>query len=462
MTKPHVLVIPVPAQGHVIPIMELARRLARNGVKVTFVNTEAIHKVVINNLLLEKDDYEDLIHMVSIPDGLEPWEDRGDLIKLTKSILESMPDKLEELVEKINKQDCNKVACIVADGFMGWALRVAKKMGIRTAAFWPAALTSQAINICYEKLIKDGIINNDGIPLNDDMIQLSETMPPIKPKNLPWMCFGDMVTKELLFQHAILIAEGAMLAERVICNSSIEMEPETFNQFPQLLPIGPLLASNRLANQTGHFWQEDSTCIEWLDQQSACSVLYIAFGSIANLNQAQFTELALGLELSHKPFMWVVRTNMVISFPDGYVERVGSRGKIVSWAPQQKVLAHPSVACIMSHCGWNSTIEGVTNGLPFLCWPCFADQFLNETYICDVWKTGLGFSKDDQGIITRGEIKCKVEKLLGDKSFKDKALEIQEKVTSSVRPGGSSHQNLCNFIRWIQEKATTNDHHDRV
>lgn len=162
MTKPHVLVIPVPAQGHVIPIMELARRLARNGVKVTFVNTEVIHKVVTNNLMLEKDDYEDLIHMVSIPDGLEPCDDRSDLIKLTKSILESMPDKLEELVEKINKQDCNKVTCIVADGFMGWALRVAKKMGIRTAAFWPAALTSLAINICYEKLIKDGIINNDG------------------------------------------------------------------------------------------------------------------------------------------------------------------------------------------------------------------------------------------------------------------------------------------------------------
>ncbi|KAI3779431.1 hypothetical protein L2E82_09149 [Cichorium intybus] len=303
-----------------------------------------------------------------------------------------------------------------------------------------------------------GSINNNGIPLNDDMIRLSETIPPIKPANLPWICVENMATKEILFQHTRVVAEWAVLAERVICNSSIALEPATFNQFPQMLPIGPLLASNRLANQRGHFWQEDSTCLKWLDQQSACSVLYIAFGSTTILNQTQFTELALGLELSNRLFMWVVRTGMIanetVTFPDGYVERVRSRGKVVSWAPQLKVLAHPSVACIMSHCGWNSTLEGVTNGLPFLCWPYIADQILNETYICDMWKTGLGFRKDEQGIITKEEIKCKVEHLLSAKSYKDRALEIKKKVRSSVKPGGSSHQNICNFIEWIHEKDT--------
>ncbi|KAI7735108.1 hypothetical protein M8C21_033767 [Ambrosia artemisiifolia] len=77
------------------------------------------------------------------------------------------------------------------------------------------------------------------------------------------------------------------------------------------------------------------------------------------------------------------------AYPDGYMDRVGSRGRIVSWAPQQKVLAHPSIACFMSHCGWNSTLEGITNGIPFLCWPYFCDQYCNESYICDIWKTGL-------------------------------------------------------------------------
>ena len=140
------------------------------------------------------------------------------------------------------------------------------------------------------------------------------------------------------------------------------------------------------------------------------------------------------------------------AYPDGYVERLGSRGRIVSWAPQQKVLAHPSVAWFVSHCGWNSTLEGVTNGLPFLCWPYFADQFHNETYIRDIWKTGLGFNKDEAGIITRGEIKSKVEQLLGENTFRAKALDIKENVTSSIREGRCSHKNLSNFVEWIHDR----------
>ncbi|CAH1413197.1 unnamed protein product [Lactuca virosa] len=305
----------------------------------------------------------------------------------------------------------------------------------------------------FQKLIDDGIINNNGIPINDQMIQLSENMPPLKSTNLPWTCFEDLGTVKAFFQVVVEAVEAASLTEWFLCNSTTELEPAAFSLYPQLLPIGPLLASNRHADQTGHFWQEDSTCLAWLDQQPSCSVIYVAFGSFTIFNQTQFEELALGQELSNRPFLWVVRPGMTkettASFPDGYVERVGSRGRIVSWAPQQKVLAHPSVACFVSHFCWNSTLEGVTNGLPFLCWPYFADQFHNESYIRDIWKTGLGFNKDEAGIITRGEIKSKVEQLLGDNSFKAKAMDIKEKVTSSIKEGGCSHKNLGNFIEWI-------------
>ncbi|GKA81022.1 hypothetical protein Tco_0787714 [Tanacetum coccineum] len=90
MAKPLVLIVPSPAQGHVIPTMELAQRLIEQGVKVTFINTEATHKVMTKNWS-KKDGHEDLMQMVSIPDGLEPWEDRNDWGKLIKSILQSMP-----------------------------------------------------------------------------------------------------------------------------------------------------------------------------------------------------------------------------------------------------------------------------------------------------------------------------------------------------------------------------------
>ncbi|KAI3813254.1 hypothetical protein L1987_17974 [Smallanthus sonchifolius] len=454
MAQPHVLVIPYPAQGHVIPIMELAQRLVEQGIRVTFINTEVNHKLVASNWL-DKDRFGHLMQMVSIPDGLEPWEDRSDLCKLTLSILQTMPRKLEELIETINKED-SKVTCVIADDCMGWAVRVAKKMGIRRAAFWPASVATLASMLSFQKLIDDRIINEKGIPLKDETIQLSETMPPIKPENLGWACFKDVATIESSFQLVKEAEEASRLTEWFICNSSTELEAAAFSLYRQLLPIGPLLASNRRADQAGHFWQEDPTCLTWLDQQQPCSVIYIAFGSFTIFNKTQFEELALGIELSNKPFLWVVRPGMTkettTDYPDGYMERVSSRGRIVIWAPQQKVLAHPSVACFMSHCGWNSTLEGVTNGLPFLCWPYFADQFHNETYICDIWRTGLRLEKDETGFFTREEIKSKVEKLLSDETFRVKALDIKEKITSSVRKGGRSHRNLSNFIEWIQER----------
>jgi hypothetical protein len=60
-----------------------------------------------------------------------------------------------------------------------------------------------------------------------------------------------------------------------------------------------------------------------------------------------------------------------------------------------------AVACFMSHCEWNSTMEGVQNGVPFLAWPYFADQFINEAYICDVWKVGLRAEADETALITQ-------------------------------------------------------------
>ncbi|KAL0014722.1 hypothetical protein SO802_001791 [Lithocarpus litseifolius] len=123
---------------------------------------------------------------------------------------------------------------------------------------------------------------------------------------------------------------------------------------------------------------------------------------------------------------------------------------MVGWAPQQQVLRHPSVACFFSHCGWSSTMEGVSNGIPFLCWPYFADRFLNRSYICDVWKVGLGLDRNESGIITQGEIKSKVEQLLGNEKLKASALDLKNIVMASIKEGGGSHKNLKNFIDWMK------------
>lgn len=119
----------------------------------------------------------------------------------------------------------------------------------------------------------------------------------------------------------------------------------------------------------------------------------------------------------------------------------------MSWVPQQKVLAQPSVGVFMPHCGWNATTEGLSNGIPFLCWPYFADQSMDQSYICDVWRIGYSLERDGNGIIVRDEVKKKVDCLVGDKGVKSRAMELAEMAKKAVDNGGASWQNLNGFIR---------------
>ncbi|KAK1359976.1 UDP-glycosyltransferase 83A1 [Heracleum sosnowskyi] len=453
MGNPHILAIPYPSQGHVIPLMELSLQLVKKGFKVTFVNTEFIHKRVLSALSKE-DSVGELINLVSIPDGMEPWEDRSDLGKLCQDIFRVMPGELEKLVKDIKRTDDNEITCIIADENLGWALEVAEKMKIKKAAFWPGSAAVLALIFSIPNLIQDGILDSDGTILRHEMITLTSTMPAMNPKQFAWASLGNSNTERIIFNLLGETNRNVKLADRIICNTSYELEPAALALFPEILPIGPLLADHQLGKSSGYFWPADASCLAWLDQQPYQSVIYVAFGSITIFDQKQFEELALGLEVAKRPFLWVVRPDTMDEKSDMFLKvvmaRIGKCGRTVGWTHQQAVLNHPSVGCFLSHCGWNSTMEGLSNGVPFLCWPYFADQFLNQTYICDVWKVGLSLDKDASGIITRGEIKNKVETLLNDKEFKERALIHQEKVTSGTQDNGYSDKNMSNFIEWME------------
>ncbi|KAG8384627.1 hypothetical protein BUALT_Bualt04G0137600 [Buddleja alternifolia] len=421
MGKPHVMAIPYPAQGHVIPLMEVAQCLANNGVKVTFVNTEFNHKRVVE-AISQTGGVHELISLVSVQDVMESWEDRNDHGKLADAMINIMPQRLQNLIEKINGTESDEITCVITDIYMAGAMDVAEKLGT---------------------------------PLKNQLIQLSPSMPEMSTQNFAWSCFPDLTMQKLIFQAILVNNKLAELAQYLICNSSHDLEPGALDFLPNSLPIGPLLASNRLGKPSGHFWPEDSSCLEWLDQQPISSVIYVAFGSFTVFNEVQFQELASGLELTNRPFLWVVRQDITQdideAYPVGFKERVKNRAKMVDWAPQQQVLSHPSIACFLTHCGWNSTTEGVSNAVPFLCWPYFADQFLNQGYIVDHWRVGLGLERDENGIIKQEEIKDKVEKVLSDGSFRTRVLELKEKTIAGVAEGGSSLKNFDKFIDWIKE-----------
>ncbi|OIW05413.1 hypothetical protein TanjilG_28878 [Lupinus angustifolius] len=441
MGIPHFLAIPFPVQGQVNPVMQFCHVLSKLGYKVTFLHTEFSYKRWNRTISTEKDNSE--INFVTFPDGLGPEDDRSDIMKVLFSMNNTMPDLFPKLIEEINGLDTeNKISCMIVTMNMGWAIEVGHKLGIKGAFFFAASASSLASCYCIPKLIDDGIIDSNGIPTKKQEIQLAPNMPNMDTADLPWLSLGKtFFTNQLVPEMQIMMKFG----EWWLCNSAYDLEPGAFSLSQRFLPIGPLM---EIESNKSSFYEEDTTCLDWLDQHPSKSVIYVSFGSLAVMEPNQFNELALGLDLMNKPFLWVIRPgNDNNAYPN---EFNGSKGKIVSWVPQKKVLNHPAIACFISHCGWNSTIEGLCSGVPFLCWPFFSDQFLDKSYICDVWKVGIGLEKDENGLIRKEEIEKKVDQVLGCDEIRARSLKLKEIAINNIQEGGKSLKNLEKFLNWAE------------
>lgn len=149
-----------------------------------------------------------------------------------------------------------------------------------------------------------------------------------------------------------------------------------------------------------------------------------------------------------------------------YEERVQGKGIIIrGWAPQVLILSHPAVGGFMTHCGWNSTLEGVAAGVPMITWPMFAEQFYNEKLIVQVAGTGVGVGvercvnwgeEEDVGVLVRSEdVRAAIERLMdrGEEAEKRRrrARILGEAAKRAVEEGGSSYRNMSLMIRHVRK-----------
>ncbi|GAB2234997.1 hypothetical protein Drorol1_Dr00004273 [Drosera rotundifolia] len=221
----------------------------------------------------------------------------------------------------------------------------------------------------------------------------------------------------------------------------------------QILPIGPFHKLAPKSTSSNSLLKEDTSCISWLDKQKPKSVLYISFGSLAKITAPEFMEAIWGLEASEQPFLWVIRPGLVIGgqswdqlLPESFQETVQKRGCIVSWAPQTQVLAHQAIGGFWTHCGWNSTLESICEGVPMICKPSFGDQFVNTKCITSVWKVGLDL-KDNK--IERGEIERCVRRLMAENEgdeLRQRAAILKEKAELCLKEEGSSLKYLNKLV----------------
>ncbi|KAL8518398.1 hypothetical protein ACS0TY_009690 [Phlomoides rotata] len=453
---PHVLAVGVPAQGHVKPLMKLCRQIAKQGIKVTFVNLQSIHDKIVAAAAEEVE--EGNLILTPIPDTRSP-EEQSDSFNM-EPFKRTLPASLMDLIHRINGADPDeKITCVIADLTFEWILDIAPKMGAEPFGFSSPSAASMAMVFHLPKLLQDGILDPIGNIKKGEIVSLSDDIPAWGEDEFGWSFPSNPRAQEMFVAAGgqRIYQEKINKCKWVLCNTCYELEPSGCNLNPNFLPIGPLLDATKSHPGSGNFYPEDASCLAWLDTKPPGSVIYVSFGSVAVLTQVQLDELALGLELSGRDFLWVVRPDFANGsravYPDGFLERVSGNGMIVGWAPQERVLSHPSVACFLSHCGWNSTLEGLSIGVPFLCWPYFADQFHNQKYICDKWKTGLRISPDKNGIRSRHEIKKKIDMLFYNDDLKANALVMKETCAESLNEGGSSFKNLKTFVDHIRNSA---------
>lgn len=157
--QPRLLMLPFPAQGHVMPLMELSYRLIEHGIEVDFVNTDFNHARVMGALAAGDEAEGSVpvgIHLISLPDGMDPTGDRSDVGKLAAGLPGAMLGGLEEMV--VTK----RIRWVVADVSMSWALRLATTVGVRVALFSTFSAAIFALRMHVPKFIEDGIIDEDG------------------------------------------------------------------------------------------------------------------------------------------------------------------------------------------------------------------------------------------------------------------------------------------------------------
>ncbi|XP_054804176.1 7-deoxyloganetin glucosyltransferase-like isoform X1 [Prosopis cineraria] len=477
-SKPYVVITPFPLQGHINSFLKLAKVIHSKGFHITFVNTDYNHKRLLNSRGPHALDGLPDFCFETIPDGLAP-SDEANVSQRFRILCDSMPKNslvpFTKLLGRLHELALNsvvpRVTCLISDGVMTFTMTAAQEFGLPIAIYWPASTVS-FLGIFHFRTLLD----KDVIPLKDESYLTNgyldtelDWVPGMKNVRLKDLPSFVRVTDSNNFLLNFLIAElqKAQTAQAIIFNTFEELDSDALSAlssiFPPLYSIGPL---PMLLNQIPHnhhmesigsnMWKEETKCLDWLESYEPESVIYVNFGSLATLSLEQLGEFAWGLANSKKPFLWIIRPDLVkggsIILSPEFFTKIKDRGFIANWCEQEKVLNHPSIGGFLTHCGWNSMIESIGAGVPMACWPWSGDQPTNCRYACREWEIGLEIDNNVK--------KEDVEKLVNELMEGEKGKQMRQNISKwkkiaedDTKPGGSSYINLENLIKDVLIKT---------
>ncbi|KAI7740169.1 hypothetical protein M8C21_020601 [Ambrosia artemisiifolia] len=437
----HVFMVTFGAQGHVNPLLRLGNILAsKQNILVTFSANKSIQKKMNNAGAAVSGDPTPVgnrggkIRFDFFDDGCS--EDKDD----ERNDLDSYLPKLElygkaALIKIINRhaKDGRPVSCLINNPFIPWHSLV------------PFPSEEQP-----------------------DVVVRLPNMPDLKSDEIP--SFLHPSTPYPFLRRAIL-GQFKNLSKNfcVLMETFEELEGSLIQYMCQICPIravGPLFKNPLLessTNMSGDLIKADD-CLDWLDSKQPSSVVYVSFGSVVSLSQDQVNELAYGVLNSGLSFLWVARmgatsTGVSGELPKGFVEEAGERGMVVQWSPQARVLTHPAVSCFVTHCGWNSTMEALSSGVPVVAFPHWGDQVTNAKYLVDEWKVGIrmGRGEAEDRVIGRKEVeRCLRAAASGVKAaeMKNNAMRWAAVAAAAVGEGGTSDCNIQEFLDEVTKIAS--------
>ncbi|MED6205497.1 hypothetical protein PIB30_018095 [Stylosanthes scabra] len=459
--------IPYLAAGHIIPHSDIARLFASRGHHVTIITTPANSQTIRNSIPHHPNFTVHSVHFpaqeVGLPDGFESLSAVTDMVSLGKvyQATTMLRDPIEKFVES------HPPDCIVADFMFPWVEDLANKLRIPRLAF---------NGFCLFALCAIESLKAHPIPLDASPPFLLHGLPhPVTLKTAP-----PTHIKEVL--EAVIAVE--LRSNGLIVNNFAELDGEEYIQYYERTTghkawhLGPACLLHRTAEEKAQRGQKSvlsaHKCMSWLDSKKENSVVYICFGSLCCFPDNQLYEIACAVEASGCEFVWVVPEKKGKEneneeekekwLPKGFEERNLDKGMIIrGWAPQVLILEHPAVGAFVTHCGWNSTVEAVSAGVPLITWPVHGEQFYNEKLVSDVRGIGVEVGADEWGVIGFGDR----EKLVGRKDIEravrrlmdggDEAREIRwraqefgKKARAAVQEGGSSYNNLTALIHELK------------
>lgn len=358
------------------------------------------------------------------------------------------------------------VQAVVVDVLSMGALDVAKKLGIPAYSFDATNASAVAVFLQLPTIrredqpsfreLGDTPLNFHGVPPMPASHLVEQVLQDPESEVYKVMMDGFRRIPEVV--DGILVNTFASLETRAVeALGDLRHLPAA----PPVYCVGPLLA------EAGKE-KEKHECLSWLDEQPERSVVYLCFGSIGtgNHSREQLKEIALGLENSGHRFLWVVRAppsddperpsdpradpDLDKLLPDGFLDRTNGRGLILKlWAPQVDVLRHKATGAFVTHCGWNSVLEGITAGVPMLCWPLYAEQKMNKVFMVEEAGIGVEVAGWQQGLVKAGEVEAKVRMVLESEEgerLRAQVTSLSKAAAAAWEDGGSSRVAFQRFL----------------